>query len=282
MIWGAKMELYVSDLDGTLLNSDKEISGYTKNIINALTAGGKCFTVATARTAVSVLSLLTGVNINIPVILMNGVMVYDLHKEEYIKIEAIPEQTALTVDGIIKKHGMTGFMYALCGNGFTTYYEALETAAMKDFHDERVKRYAKYFEQTDSFDKIIGGNNIIYFSMTDEKGPLSAVYEELKELPDINAVLYKDNYTEKMWYLEIYSKNASKSSAVKYIRTLYGFDDIIGFGDNINDLPLFDACDECYAVSNAVGQLKDKAHGIIGDNDSDGVARFIADREKLL
>ncbi|NJD04052.1 MAG: hypothetical protein FIA99_15980, partial [Ruminiclostridium sp.] len=39
------------------------------------------------------------------------------------------------------------------------------------------------------------------------------------------------------------------------------------------------ACDECYAVSNAVEQLKEKASGIIDCNNSDGVARFISERE---
>jgi hydroxymethylpyrimidine pyrophosphatase-like HAD family hydrolase len=46
-------------------------------------------------------------------------------------------------------------------------------------------------------------------------------------------------------------------------------------------LPLLRACDEFYAVSNAVEELKKKANGIIDDNNSDGVAKFIYRREQL-
>ena len=45
--------LYVSDLDGTLLNSDVKISENSKNIINTLIDKGMNFTVATARSLVS-------------------------------------------------------------------------------------------------------------------------------------------------------------------------------------------------------------------------------------
>ena len=49
----------------------------------------------------------------------------------------------------------------------------------------------------------------------------------------------------------------------------------LAFGDNLNDLPLFDIADECYAVSNACQQLKDAATAIIDSNCNDGVVKFI-------
>ena len=51
----------------------------------------------------------------------------------------------------------------------------------------------------------------------------------------------------------------------------------MAFGDSWNDLPLFQACDYCCAVENAVPELKQKAHIVIGSNARDGVARFLAD-----
>ncbi|HBC91680.1 MAG TPA: hypothetical protein DCZ10_01920 [Pelotomaculum sp.] len=47
------MKLYISDLDGTLLNSHKEMSEYTRNTVNTLIAHGGHFSIATARTAES-------------------------------------------------------------------------------------------------------------------------------------------------------------------------------------------------------------------------------------
>ena len=52
---------------------------------------------------------------------------------------------------------------------------------------------------------------------------------------------------------------------------------MVAFGDAINDLPLFAAADECYAVENAVEALKAAATGVIPSNAQDGVARWLAE-----
>jgi hydroxymethylpyrimidine pyrophosphatase-like HAD family hydrolase len=92
--------------------------------------------------------------------------------------------------------------------------------------------------------------------------------------------LYRDIYGEGMWYLEIYSVNASKYNAAEFLREQGGYDRLVGFGDNRNDIPLLKACDEFYAVENAVDELKQLAAGIISSNVQDGVARFLLLREK--
>lgn len=270
--------LYISDLDGTLLNSDKEISKFTRETLNSLIANGVHFSIATARTAATAVRILSGVNINVPVVLMNGVIIYDICRSKYIKTEAIPVHTANAVIDILKEYEITGFMYAIFNDSLVTYYENLYSKALKDFHDERVMKYNKYYEQVDSFSSKTARDRIIYFSLIDEYERLSIVLNGLRNQTDVNMVLYRDIYAENLWYLEIFSKNASKYNAVKYLREYCNFDRVIGFGDNLNDIPLFKACDESYAVSNAVDELKEKATGVIGDNNSDGVARFVAER----
>jgi 5-amino-6-(5-phospho-D-ribitylamino)uracil phosphatase len=274
-------KLYISDMDGTLLNRDKELSGYTKNVINALTAKGVQFSVATARSAASAVKILSEIDINVPVVLMNGVVINNLRKKEYIKTETITKEIADAIIDVLGKYGITGFMYTVSGSEMVTFYERLYTKALQDFYNERVTKYYKSFEQTDTFLNKTTGNNIIYFTLLDEHKQLCTVYDALQNITGIGTAMYKDTYSENLWYLEIFNKNASKCNAVKYIRQYCGFDRIIGFGDNYNDMPFFEACDECYAVSNAVHELKEMATGIIDDNNSDGVARFIADKEKL-
>ena len=63
--------LYVSDLDGTLLNSDVKISENSKNIINTLIDKGMNFTVATARSLVSASDKIEGLNLKLPVVVYN-------------------------------------------------------------------------------------------------------------------------------------------------------------------------------------------------------------------
>lgn len=50
---------------------------------------------------------------------------------------------------------------------------------------------------------------------------------------------------------------------------------MVVFGDGENDVDLFEAADEAYAVANAADVLKAVATGVIGANDEDGVARWL-------
>ena len=70
--------LYISDLDGTLLNREAELSEYTARHLNALIENGVHVSVATARTAATCERILKDVHFNTPIILMNGVLIYDI------------------------------------------------------------------------------------------------------------------------------------------------------------------------------------------------------------
>lgn len=64
--------LYVTDLDGTLLGSDGRVSPLSVSILNKAVAKGASFTVATARTPATVSSLLSGIDMRLPAIVMTG------------------------------------------------------------------------------------------------------------------------------------------------------------------------------------------------------------------
>jgi Cof subfamily protein (haloacid dehalogenase superfamily) len=274
--------LYISDLDGTLLNSEKELSPYTKSAIGAFIAQGGSFTAATARSAASCVKILSGLDIRVPAVLMNGAVIFDLAERSYVKTEIISYEPANSIIGILKEHEISGFMYAVYEDKLITYYENLDTRALKDFYDERMQKYYKSFEQVSSFEEKLIGKNIIYFTLIDDYEKLLAVHNSLETNPDIDMAFYRDNYGDRLWYLEIFSVGASKYNAVKYLRERGHYDRIVGFGDNYNDIPLLKACDEFYSVSNAVDELKALSTAVLGSNTEDAVARFIIEREAVI
>jgi hydroxymethylpyrimidine pyrophosphatase-like HAD family hydrolase len=171
-------------------------------------------------------------------------------------------------------------VYTIKNGVMSTYYEDLNSKALYDFYKERVDLYQKRFTQVDHFSSL-SKEPIIYFSLMDHKEALEPIHEFLQAIPDLNCTFYKDNYSPDFWYLEIFSKTASKYHAVKYLREQLGFERIVCFGDNRNDLPLFEACDYRIAVGNAVTELQDKADQIIGKNTDDGVANWLRNNVKL-
>lgn len=291
--------LYVSDLDGTLLNSDALLNEDVPKRLNALIEQGLCFTVATARTYATVNSIMKDVNLTCPMILMNGVMIYDPVKKSCIHAEIIERDSVEYILKGRKKFGVTGFAYALSpeiseecskseevsaidniggasrsGRKMATYYEKIATQHMEKFYTERRDLYHKPFSKVERLEDI-SGEDIIYFSICYEEEVLRPFYEYLKKDERLNLNFYKDVYGDGLWYLEISHKNASKYYGIQKLRKLLHPAAITGMGDNLNDIPLFEACDCSCAVGNAHKEVKERADYILDTNLNAGVVKFL-------
>jgi hydroxymethylpyrimidine pyrophosphatase-like HAD family hydrolase len=76
-------------------------------------------------------------------------------------------------------------------------------------------------------------------------------------------------------YLEIYPAGTSKAEAIKQLAQLVEADEIVVFGDNVNDIPMFDIAHRSYAPDNALDVVKQRATQVIASNDKDGVVEFL-------
>lgn len=76
------MTLFVSDLDGTLLNNSAEVSPESAILLNKSIENGINFTIATARTPATIVNILKDINIKLPIITMNGSAIYDIKNDK--------------------------------------------------------------------------------------------------------------------------------------------------------------------------------------------------------
>jgi len=266
--------LYISDLDGTLLDSSAEISVFTRLALSKMIENGTRFSVATARTAATTLKMLDYVPINVPIILMNGVSVYDIREKRYLKTHYIDPLSVSRLFGSLRKHGITGFIYTLENDELNTYYERIDTEQARTFIDERRNKFNKKFTLCKDFYNLMD-QPVIYFSVCEVKEKLMPLYEDFCKDENLHIEFYHNVYEEGVWYLEACSALASKHNAVDFLRKEYGFEKVVSFGDNLNDLPMFEASDECYAVANAKPEVKARATDVIRGNREDGVARWM-------
>jgi hydroxymethylpyrimidine pyrophosphatase-like HAD family hydrolase len=86
-----------------------------------------------------------------------------------------------------------------------------------------------------------------------------------------------DNYLQDQYFLEVSHPLANKKNGALQWAELVGClpEQMIVFGDNLNDIGLFEAGTKNIAVSNARAELKEKTGLIIASNEEDGVARYI-------
>lgn len=266
--------LYISDLDGTLLNQAAKLSEHTVSSLNSLIGKGLDFSVATARLLPPVQKMLNQVQLNIPIILMNGVLIYDTNQKSYVKVNKLPVKTVNTIIETIRKFEITSFMCELHDDVLFTYHESFSKEPLHEYIKGRINRYSEDFQHTEGFNPK-NNEDIIYFTLIDSKEHLQPVYDTLVSNTSLNQTLYKNVYCPDLWYLEIYSSQASKQNAVTYLRKTLEIERVIGFGDNHNDVSLFEACDIRVAVENATPDLKSLADYICDTNENDGVIKWL-------
>ena len=275
------MELFVTDLDGTLLNSNKEVSIKSTEILNKLIDNGVNFTVATARTPATVVDLLQDVNLKLPAVLMNGVLLYDIKEEKYINIKEIGKDTVDKVFDVLNKFDKNAMVYGIRNNHLWVYHKEFEYSWEYNFYKERADRKQKTFLKVENYQECINESKIINFIVFDKYEKIKGIYEELKKIDEISVEYYEDIYEKGCYFLEAYSAEASKANGIKLLSDYIEHDKLICFGDNLNDIPMFELADECYATANAVERVKEISTEVIGSCDEDGVALFMEKKLKV-
>ena len=275
------MELFVTDLDGTLLNSNKEVSIKSTEILNKLIDNGVNFTVATARTPATVVDLLQDVSLKLPAVLMNGVLLYDIKEEKYINIKEIGKDTVDKVFDVLNKFDKNAMVYGIRNNHLWVYHKEFEYSWEYNFYKERADRKQKTFLKVENYQECINESKIINFIVFDKYEKIKGIYEELKKIDEISVEYYEDIYEKGCYFLEAYSAEASKANGIKLLSDYIEHDKLICFGDNLNDIPMFELADECYATANAVERVKEISTDVIGSCDEDGVALFMEKKLKV-
>lgn len=264
--------LYVTDLDGTLLNKQDTISQKSIKIINDLVEQGMLFTYATARSLVSASVVTKGLSTIIPVIAYNGVSIINPATSEILSSTGFSKEETDNVISVLRKCNVSPFVYS-----YIDHVESVSWVTSKE--NDGKKRYLSLKKGDKrlrplSSDLELYDGNIFYYTCIGEQEELLPVYNAFKDDDRYRCTIQQELYRPEYW-CEIMPRNATKAEAIIKLKKLWGCNRVIVFGDAINDIPMFEVSDECYAVANAVPELKKMATGVIGSNEEDAVSEWL-------
>lgn len=273
--------LFVSDLDGTLLQPDATLSRTTVSLLNKSVAEGKLFSIATARTPATVVPILKDVDLRLPAIVITGAAMFDIKTGHYSHIERMQEEVSRRLVDMYRSSHTSTYMFTLGNDDLINIYHLCGplTPTQRLFYEQRINSpYKKFHLSDDGSDTLPPkfDDTILFYTMLPDAKAFAA-YQQIKDLPGVKAQYYHDIYGEETGILEAFAAGATKANAVRRLAEQTGADRIVCFGDNINDLPMMQVADVAVAVENALPEVKEAADIIIGPNTSDSVARFIAD-----
>jgi len=265
--------LFVTDLDGTLLNSNVSLSEYTIETINRLVSKGLIFSYATARSLASASIVTNGLLLNKPVIIYNGTFIISPEtKERYFSLYFNNDEIN-TIKNILLNYSIYPLVYSYTnGEEKVSWIKSMENDGIKSYKQSR--KGDKRLKPVETIEQLYEGN-IFYFTIISERKEIFLdIFNSFKGNTEINCTIQKELYKEEYW-CEIMLKKAAKGNAVLALKEMLNCDKIVTFGDAANDISMFKISDECYAVENAVTELKEYAGGIIKSNDQNGVAEWL-------
>lgn len=265
---------FITDLDHTFLRTDLSLSTFTQKQWNDKSKDN-FLSVATARTYKKTEQFLKNIHINIPMILLDGALIATMDKK-IIDTKFINKEIADSIIDEGAKFGIYPFVLALGDKNLNEVF--LYSSTLNKHQAEVLKRYSKDDNLVES--KNIRGMDdnfkIVYMG---EEVLLRALALELEKIfgNSLKFILAPEAYVG-CYFLTVLHKDADKSHGIITVSEYSGFDlkRLTVFGDNFNDLGMFELAGTSVAMANAQEGVKQKADIILPHtNDEDGVAKYL-------
>lgn len=194
--------LYVTDLDGTLLNTRDRISPYSIRVINHLVEQGMIFTYATARSLVSASVVTQGLSTQIPVITYNGALIIHPSTGEVISSIHFTAEEQKKVRLLLQKKQIYPLVYSYIeGREQVSWYQDQENEGIKRYLSLRKgdRRLRPLHKNHDEAGAALYAGDIFYYTCIGTKEQVQPVYEALRDHPAYTCTLQQELYRPEYW-----------------------------------------------------------------------------------
>ena len=266
--------IYITDLDHTFLRTDLSLSDFSKDIWNAK-AENSIMSIATARTYKKTLQFLKGLEINAPMILLDGALIATVDKK-IIDTKFIGKEVADAIIDEGAKFGIFPFVLSLADENLNEAF--LHSCILNANQKEVLARYVKDDNLIECKDIRAMDDNfkIVYMG---EESILRELTTHIEKIfgDTLKYILAPEAYVG-CYFLTILHKDADKSHGIRSVSEYMGFDleKLTVFGDNFNDVGMFELAKYAVAVANAQDGVKKLANIVLPHtNDEDAVAKYL-------
>ena len=269
-------KLFITDLDHTFLHSNQTVSQFSKQIWNEKSKHA-LLSVATARSFSKTQEFLKNLNLELPLILLDGAMVTTTDK----KIISLNTLTKELCDAIIEQSSRFGiYPYVIALKDKKTLDESFDIPPILNHYQKYlVENHYTSDKRIVHKTKIEGDKDTLKLVYMGEESILRPLSIHLKKVfgSQIEIKLSPENYM-KCYFLTILHPLSDKAHALIKVHEYLNRDikDTTVFGDSINDIGMFKLARNAVAVANALEEVKREADVILKEsNDEDGVAKYL-------
>lgn len=277
-ITGPQRALYVTDLDGTLLDAEGVVPVESHATLARLLAQGTGFTVATARSPRSAMRALGGLPLSMPLIAYNGATAAGPGDDSALWWHHFDPRVLHPLIGASLAAGVAPLVFWLGPDGADriSWVSGTETTGIDAFLEARPGD--PRLTPVDGWDEIDHESGF-FVSIVGEYPAVRRLARMIRAISwgaGCSLALQQERDGSGLAMLDITPVQATKGSAVRRVAAEHGFTRVIAFGDAASDLTMFAEADESYAVAGASSAVKEAATAVL-DPHPDAVVRFLAD-----
>ena len=280
-------KIYISDLDGTLLNNEPKLSDFSRKKLTQILEAGVDFTVASARNIASIQQILGDLPLKLPVIEINGAYISNYQSGEHYITHQIERDICGAICELCDVHNCMPFITANDNRVDKIYYEGICNDGMKWFLGDKTEGHSKHAKQIETLEHILD-ERIVCFTIIGSYEQMKDLYRNIDEKfgDELDSFFFANPYSPEWHWLTIHDKKARKDKAVLEMLniTKHTIDELVVFGDNDNDVRMISLNKmgaASVAVGNAIEAVKLNANEIIGTNEQDSVVRYICENENI-
>lgn len=277
------MKCIVSDLDGTLLSMNKNISDENMKAIRLAQAKGIEFMIATGREYSSAKAIMDTYGIEADTVLMNGAQHRD-HEGNIRKNIALPHSAWHAIYGLLNKHNVGAILnyatqsFAISGDmdlqeRLAKRFQHLPEKENKILTELLSEGYWQTLIELHSLHdlKAVGEEILKIEAFGFEGNAFENLLQDLTQIPQLSIIPYGSHS------MEITFESAQKGIMLERVLADKGYhpDEVMVLGDGLNDVSMFERFHYSIAMENAIQQVKDSANYVTRKNEEHGVAHAI-------
>ncbi|WP_025764834.1 Cof-type HAD-IIB family hydrolase [Dyadobacter tibetensis] len=255
------IRLIATDMDGTLLNSQHQVSESFYPAFERLKELGIHFVAASGRQYFNLAKTLAPIKDDVIFVSENGS--YVVFREEEIHVQALPHNDVYEL--IRMARAIKDNYIVICGK---------KKAYVESDAPEFLAHLTLYFERYEVVENLleVTDDDFLKFTICDLKGSEQHVYPHFKHLHD----QYQVKVSGPIW-LDISHRQANKGVAMAMIQERLGVTkaQTMVFGDYFNDVEMLLQADHSYAMENAHPDVKKIARYTAESNDNNGVVKIL-------
>lgn len=266
--------LFVVGADGTIFNEEGQMSPYTKVELNRLISEGANIALATEKTVASFLSCLNGIDLKLPIIAMDGAVLYDRKEKRYLCCNGISWSDVEKMKAVFDQMKLHCFINVLLEDALLIFYSDFNNLEQeKLYQSKRSSPYRNYI-----YGKPPKKGQVLYFLAVEKKEVIDLLEENIRKLSCSDHFIFfrEKSANEEYVHLKIYHKNATKQYMARYLQASLKGTYIVAFGSRYSDISLFEGGDLSFATDSAEEAVKQVADIVIKHKDGENVMKQIA------